>query len=110
MTQPVSKVPTVSQNPAANSKQPEKTNPDMQKLAATLKSAGVIKTEPEINDFVSAYSAKQANPNQQLPDNQAAMMANLAGAQLKDKTLDTKLDLQMKTMSQRKPMGQTPLA
>lgn len=101
-------VQAVSQTPSTSSK-PLQPNPDMQKLAATLKNAGVIKTDTDVNNFVAAYTAKQANPKQELPDDQASMMANLAGAQLKDKSLDTKLDLQLKTMSQRKPMGQPTL-
>jgi hypothetical protein len=115
MTQPVGTPPTVSQNPSADAKQ-EKPSPELTKLAATLRNSGVIKTEPEINDFISAYSAKQKNPTSPLNDKQQELMANLAAAQMKNKNLDQNLDLQIKTMSQQKPgqtsttptIGQTP--
>lgn len=102
MTQPVGTPPTISQNPSANSQQ-QKPNPELQKLAATLRTSNVIKTEPEINDFISAYSAKQKNPTSPLSDKQQELMANLAAAQMKNKNLDQNLDLQIKTISQQKP-------
>lgn len=81
------------------------TNPNLQKLAATLKQNKIIDNEKDINDFIGAYQAsttgKTLNPQQQ------TAMAGLAGALLKNKNLDTNLDLQLKAMSAQKP-GTTP--
>lgn len=76
-------------------------DPNLQKLAATLKQNKVIANDKEINDFMSAYTA-QAGKKTLTPDQQE-IMSKLAPALMKDKTLDTKLDLQLKTMSAQKP-------
>jgi hypothetical protein len=101
----VSNVP--SDKPAsATSTDPSKTDPNMQKLAATLKQNKVIGNEKEINDFLGAYQAQQTgktlNPTQQ------GSLANLATAMLKNKSLASNLDLQLKATAQQKP-GTTPI-
>lgn len=95
------KVQSVSQSPAPTASTQQQPDPNLQKLAATLKQNKVIGNDKEVNDFISAYTAKSAN--QTLNPAQEKILANLAGAQMKDKTLDQKLDLQLKTMSQQKP-------
>ncbi len=99
---------TPSDKPASATSQtdPNKTDPNMQKLAATLKQNRVIDNEKEINDFLGAYQAQQTgktlNPTQQ------ASMASLATAMLKNRNLATNLDLQLKATAQQKP-GTTPI-
>jgi len=87
---------TVSQTTSPDTK-----DPNVQKLAATLRQNKIIDNEKQINDFLSAYQAQQTgntlNPAQQ------ASMAKLAGALMKNRNLDQNLDLQIKTMSQQKP-------
>jgi hypothetical protein len=82
------------------------TDPNLQKLAATLKQNKVVDNEKDINDFMGAYQAQQSgktlNPMQQ------ASMANLASAMLKNKSLATNLDLQLKATAQQKP-GTAPV-
>jgi len=98
-------VGTVSQTPSSptssNSTTQQKPDPNLQKLAATLKQNKIVGNDAEVNDFISAYTAstsgKTLNPNQQ------GILAKLATAQMKNKTLDQQLDLQLKTMSQQKP-------
>jgi hypothetical protein len=100
----VSNVP--SDKPGTVPGQEQKPDPNIQKLAATLKQNQVIDNEKEINDFLGAYQAQQTgktlNPNQQ------ASMANLATALLKNRNLSTNLDLQLKATAQQKP-GQAPV-
>lgn len=99
----VSNVP--SDRPASatspNQEKSQQTDPNLQKLAATLKQNKIIDNEADINNFIGAYQAqasgKTLNPQQQ------ASMSNLASAMLKNKTLDTNLDLQLKAMSAVKP-------
>lgn len=85
---------------------PSKADPNIQKLAATLKQNKVIGNEKDINDFLGAYQAQQTgktlNPDQQ------TSMANLASALLKNRNLATNLDLQLKATSQQKP-GAAPV-
>ncbi len=85
---------------------PAKADPNIQKLAATLKQNKVIGNEKEINDFLGAYQAQQSgktlNPTQQ------TSMANLASALLKNRGLANNLDLQLKATSQQKP-GAAPI-
>lgn len=102
---PVSNVP--SDKPAsATSPTPTQTDPNVQKLAATLRQNKVIDNEKDINNFLGAYQAQQLgktlNPEQQ------TSMANLASALLKNRNLATSLDLQLKATSQQKP-GTTPV-
>jgi hypothetical protein len=91
---------------AAPNKQPGQLDPNLQKLAATLKQNKVVDNEKDINDFMGAYQAQQSgktlNPMQQ------ASMANLASAMLKNKNLATNLDLQLKATGQQKP-GTAPV-
>lgn len=106
MVQPTPTTPPTGTPPSqpASQKSPQP-DPNVQKLAATLKNAKVINTDADVNDFMSAYQAqstgKTLNPDQQ------AQLAALAPALLKDKTLSGKLDLQLKTMSQQKPAQTT---
>lgn len=85
-----------------------KTDPNTQKLAATLKQNNIVSTEKDINDFMGAWQAQQGgktlNPDQQ------EILAKLGPALLKNKNLDSQLDLQLKSMSQVKPgqQQQTP--
>ena len=87
-------------------------NPNMQKLAATLKQNKIANNDVDVNNFVSAYTAK-AN-NKTLTPAQSTMMANLAGSLLKNKDLGKNLDLQIKAMSAQTPgtatntIGQQP--
>lgn len=109
-------VQPVSQTPGRTDTQQTQKNQTVdantQKLASTLKQNKVIATDKELTDFMSAYSA-QAGAKTLTPDQQE-VMAKLAPALLKDKTLGSKLDLQLKTMSQQQPgsapqqMGQKP--
>jgi hypothetical protein len=111
-TGPTSTVGTVSNVPSdkpGTLAQSKNTNPNLQKLAATLKQNNIVDNEADINDFISAYQAqstgKTLNPQQQ------SSMASLATAMLKNKSLAGNLDLQLKAMSQQKPgqpMGQNP--
>lgn len=107
--QPVSQTPTLNKpaDPASpDANKPTAQDPNLQKLAATLKQNRVIANDKEINDFMSAYTA-QAGSKTLTPDQQE-IMSRLAPALMKDKTLDTKLDLQLKTMSAQKPGTTTP--
>ena len=96
----------ISQTPATTATTTPTTDPNVQKLAATLKQNKIIDNEKEINDFIGAYQAstsgKTLNPQQQ------SSMAGLASALLKNKNLGTNLDLQLKTMSAQKPGQTTP--
>jgi hypothetical protein len=101
-------VTPVSQTPAAKpdaSGEQQSQDPNLQKLAATLQQNKIIDNEQEINNFLSAYQAsttgKTLNPQQQ------GAMSNLASALLKNKSLDSNLDLQLKAMSVQKP-GSAP--
>ena len=106
----VSNVPSDKPGTTAPNKQPGQTDPltdpNLQKLAATLKQNKVVDNEKDINDFMGAYQAQQTgktlNPMQQ------ASMANLASAMLKNKSLATNLDLQLKATAQQKP-GTAPI-
>lgn len=101
MVQPTPTTPPSGTPPQPVSQKPQQPNPEVQKLAATLKNAKVIQNDNDVNDFMSAYQAqstgKTLNPDQQ------EKLASLAPALLKDKTLAGKLDLQLKSMSQQKP-------
>lgn len=82
-------------------------NPKMKQLSATLSSAGIAKNDSETADFLNAYSAKLANPNQEITDpKQADMIAKLAVA--KDPNLDIKIKQQIQSLNQNNQMGQTP--
>lgn len=98
---PVSNTPSDKPASATSPNQDKSQNPNLQKLAATLKQNKVIDNDADVNDFISGYQAqssgKTLNPDQQ------ASMSKLASAMLKDKTLGTNLDLQLKTMSANKP-------
>ena len=101
----VSNVP--SDKPASATSPTDTANdPNLQKLAATLKQNKVIDNEKEINDFLGAYQAQQTgktlNPVQQ------TSMSNLAGALLKNRNLANNLDLQLKATAQQKP-GTAPV-
>lgn len=103
----VSQTPTAPKPADPNSPDANKpnaagqTDPNLQKLAATLKQNKVVDNEQEVNDFLGAYQAstsgKTLNPVQQ------GQMAALASALLKNKNLDASLDLQLKAMSAVKP-------
>jgi hypothetical protein len=102
MVQPTPTTPATGAPPKSPTQQATQTpNPDVQKLAATLKNAKVIQNDTDVNDFMSAYQAqstgKTLNPDQQ------EKLAALAPALMKDKSLAGKLDLQLKTMSQQQP-------
>lgn len=94
-------------NKTTTQTQSNSSDPNLQKLAATLKQNKIIDNEKEINDFIGAYQAstsgKTLNPQQQ------TAMASLAGALLKNKNLDTNLDLQLKAMSAQKPGTPAPV-
>lgn len=104
---PVSTIGTVSNVPSdrpASSTSPTQskpTDPNLQKLAATLKQNDIVDNEKDVNDFLGAYQAqstgKTLNPNQQ------TAMSRLAGALLKNKNLATNLDLQLKATGEQKP-------
>jgi hypothetical protein len=104
--QPVSQTSPPSTTPQQSTTDKPK-DPNIEKLAATLKQNKVIGNDKEMNDFLGAYQAqtsgKTLNPAQQ------ASMAKLASALMKDRTLSTNLDLQLKTMSQQKPGQQQPM-
>jgi hypothetical protein len=109
MVQPTPTTPATGIPPTPTTQQATQTpNPDVQKLAATLKNAKVIQNDNDVNDFMSAYQAqttgKTLNPDQQ------EKLAALAPALMKDKSLASVLDLQLKTMSQQKPGQTTPPA
>jgi hypothetical protein len=93
------------QTPATptGNQQPTTTDPNLQKLAATLKQNKVIGNDKEVNDFISAYQAQYTGKT--LNTNQQTSMAKLAPALIKDRNLGPTLDLQLKTMSQQKPPG-----
>lgn len=94
-------VPQVSQTGTQTGTDQKEPDPNVQKLAATLKNNRLISNEKEINDFLGAWQAQQTgktlNPDQQ------EILSKLGPALLKNKNLDTQLDLQLKTMSQVKP-------
>lgn len=101
-------VGTVSQTPPPGGQQQQtQTDPNVQKLAATLKSSNLVKNEKEINDFMGAWQAQQSG--KALNPQQKDLLVKLGPALMKNKTLDTALDAQLKAMSQTKP-GQTPPA
>lgn len=105
MTQPIGQAPTISQNP----KQPSniQADPKMKQLVSTLTAKGIAKNPSEVSDFISAYSAKKANPNQEISDpKQANMIAKLAVA--KDPNLSKEIDRQLQSLSKNNQMGQAP--
>lgn len=109
MTQPVSQVQPVSQNPASDNKQ-QKPDPKIQQMAALLKQNNVISNEKEINDFLGAYTASTTNKT--LNPAQQDIMSKLTGPLMKDPSLATKLKMlatvkpgQQNTTQQ---MGQQP--
>lgn len=80
-------------------------NPKIKQLSATLNSAGIAKNDSEVSDFLNVYSAKLANPNQEITDpKQANMIAKLAVA--KDPNLNTKIKQQIQSLNQNNQMGQ----
>jgi hypothetical protein len=81
-------------------------DPNLQKLAATLKQNGIVDNDADVNAFLGAYQSQAAGKN--LNPQQQATMSNLATAMLKNKNLATNLDLQLKASSQQKP-GQAPV-
>ena len=103
----VSNVPSEKPASATSQDKEKQSDPNLQKLAATLSQNKIIDNEAEINDFLGAYQAqstgKTLNPQQQ------ASMSKLASAMLKNKTLDTNLDLQLKAMSAVKPGTPPPV-
>lgn len=105
-TSPTTPTPQDPNKPPGQQSQTNKTDPNLQMLASTLKSGKIIQTDKEINDFVSAWQAQQSgktlNPAQQ------DMLAKLGPALIANKNLDTKLDTQLKAMSQVKPGIGTP--
>jgi hypothetical protein len=105
-TSTVGQVSNVPSDKPATSTPQQKTDPNLQKLAATLKQNKVVDNDADVNDFISAYQAqstgKMLNPQQQ------TAMSNLASAMLKNKNLSTNLDLQIKAISQQKPNMQSP--
>lgn len=110
-TGPTSTVGAVSNVPSDKPGTTPSTKPaadaNLQKLAATLKQNGVVDNDADVNNFLSAYQAqstgKALNPQQQ------AAMSNLASAMLKNKSLATNLDLQLKASSQQKPGQAAPI-
>jgi glutamine synthetase adenylyltransferase len=104
-------VGTTGTTPTGTSSQPNKpptqptqqqqSDPDKQKLAATLKNVGVVQNDIDVDNFMSAYQAQSTGKT--LNTDQQEMLAKLAPALLKDRTLSQKIDLQLKTMSQQKP-------
>jgi len=109
MVQPTTPTPATGAPPKPATQQSTQTpDPNVQKLASTLKNAKVIQNDNDVNDFMSAYQAqttgKTLNPDQQ------EKLAALAPALMKDKSLASVLDLQLKTMSQQKPGQTTPSA
>lgn len=110
--QPVSQTPPVTK-PAGPGTPAAGTDPNMQKLAATLKQNNIVHNDRDINNFVGALQANQTG--KALNPDQLKAMAGLGPALLKNKTLGPALDTQLKAMSQQKPgtpptpMGQTPV-
>jgi hypothetical protein len=97
-----SQVTPVSQTPATTSATTKPvTDPNVQKLAATLKQNKIIDNEKQVNDFMAAKMA--TDTGKPLTAQQQAVMARLGPAVLKNKTLDQNLDLLLKTMSAQKP-------
>ena len=97
-----SQVTPVSQTPATTSATTKSvTDPNVQKLAATLKQNKIIDNEKQVNDFMAAKMA--TDTGKPLTAQQQAVMARLGPAVLKNKTLDQNLDLLLKTMSAQKP-------
>jgi hypothetical protein len=97
-----SQVTPVSQTPATTSATTNPvTDPNVQKLAATLKQNKIIDNEKQVNDFMAAKMA--TDTGKPLTAQQQAVMARLGPAVLKNKTLDQNLDLLLKTMSAQKP-------
>lgn len=99
---------TVSQkSTSASQSTTAKPNPKMQQLSATLNSAGIAKNDSEVADFINAYSAKTANPNQEITDpKQANMLASLAIN--KDPNLDIKVNQMIKNLGQNNQIGKLP--
>jgi hypothetical protein len=104
---PVSNAPSDQPSTAPGADKNNQSDPNLQKLAATLKQNKIVDNDAEVNDFLGAYQAQAAgktlNPQQQ------ASLSNLASAMLKNKTLDTNLDLQLKSMSAVKPGSPPPV-
>lgn len=98
---PVSNNPSDKPASATSPTQNKSQDPNLQKLAATLKQNKIIDNDADVNDFISGYQAQ--NSGKTLNPNQQASMSKLASAMLKDKSLATNLDLQLKTMSANKP-------
>ena len=100
-----SQVTPVSQTaPTTSATATPTTDPNVQKLAATLKQNKIIDNEKQVNDFMAAKMA--TDTGKPLTAQQQSVMARLGPAVLKNKTLDQNLDLLLKTMSAQKP-GQT---
>lgn len=104
---PVSTIGTVSNVPsdkpaaATSPTQSKPTDPNLQKLAATLKQNDIVDNEKDVNDFLGAYQAQSTGKT--LDPNQQTAMSRLAGALLKNKNLATNLDLQLKATGAQKP-------
>lgn len=98
---PVSNVPSDKPASATSPAQTTTQDPKLQKLAATLKQNKIIDNDADVNDFISAHQAQSSGKT--LNTDQQASMSKLASAMLKDKSLSTNLDLQLKTMSATKP-------
>lgn len=97
--------PAPGNQPPGTQQQAQKTDPNIQKLAATLKANKIVQNEKEINDFLGAWQAQQTGKT--LDSNQQTILAKLGPALLKNKNLDTQLDVQIKGLSQVKPAGTT---
>lgn len=104
---PVSQTQGRTDQPGAVPGQEQKPDPNVQKLAATLKQNKVIDNEKEINDFLGAYQAQSTGKT--LSDIQQTSMAKLAGALLKNRNLSTNLDLQLKASGAQKPGTPLPV-
>ena len=104
---PISQTPGRTDAPGTDPTQNQKPDPNIQKLAATLKQNKVIDNEKEINDFLGAYQAQTTGKN--LSDIQQATMAKLANALMKNRNLSTNLDLQIKASGAQKPGSPLPV-
>ena len=99
---------TVSQtSTSSKTATPPQVNPKMKQLSATLNAAGIAKNDSDVSDFINAYSAKKANPNQEIKDpKQANMIAALAVN--KDPNLDIKINQMIQGLAQNNQMGKPP--
>ncbi len=97
----------INQTSTSSTTQTNQNNPKMKQLSATLNSAGIAKNDSEVSDFLNAFSAKLANPNQEITNpKQANMIAKLAVS--KDPNLDVKIKQQIQALGQNNQMGQQP--